>query len=179
VANKHKNQPKPDPERNHDGGQAAFDAVESAPPEVTDETLADAAAEGGQHVYPPPTSDQAGERTANVAPVKQLPTAPPAEENPEPEAKTPSAGEAIQAADAEFARLRAENDDLKARLAKYEPAPRAAAEGKKKFTVAVPGHSLPTTTVEAADEGGAVKEYQRIHGVHHMPAQPTVTEATE
>lgn len=128
-------------------------------------------------VYPPPTSDAAGERTTSgVSPAAQVSHSPD-EATPDAPPPAPTAGAAMAAADAELVALRAENAALKA---KHEPPPaKAPADGRPqcKWDVSVPGHALPAETVEAADEAGAAQAYKAKHGITSLPVPPSVTKS--
>lgn len=121
-------------------------------------------------VYPAPTSDSAGERTGNVAPTSQKPIGPPPEENAAP--AVPTVGESVAKADAELARLRVENAELKRSAESANPAP--VGEGAKAFRVGGPG--LMERSVKADDEAGAKRAYMAALGVWSLPHDPTVIE---
>jgi hypothetical protein len=149
------------------------------PADADEEASVEGGAPEGIAVYPPPASDRSGERTGNVPPAKQLPPDAPATENPDVPPAAPTAGEAIAAADAEMARLRAENAELKN---KYEPQAKRATGPTARRRVAVPGRE--PEVVEYADPGpdgnhdaAAVAAYQQKHGLWALPTQPTVTAA--
>jgi hypothetical protein len=143
--------------------------------------------EGDVAPYPPPVPDAAGERTGNVPPAKQLPAEPPADENPDRTAAVPPAGDAIAAAvppagdaiaaaDAELARLAAENADLRRQLGKEQPQTAAGKPGRKaKVTLAGRTPDVVEIAADAREpEAAAVAAYQAKHGIWSMPSQPHV-----
>jgi hypothetical protein len=143
---------------------------------VTPADGADAPPAAAVAPYPPPVPDAAGERTGNVPPAKQLPGDPP----PEPDAGSgvPPAGAAIEAADAELARLRAENADLKRRLGMDEPRAKAAGPVTR-CRVTVEGRApdvveIPADTPEPDRVKAATAAYQQRHGIWALPAAPVV-----
>jgi len=122
-------------------------------------------------VYPVPTSDSAGERTGNVSPTAQKPVGPPPEENAAP--VVPTVGESVAKADAELARLRTENAELKRAADAANPPP--AGEGSKTFKVGCSG--MAERTVKADDEAGAKRAFMNAAGVWSLPNEPTVIPA--
>jgi hypothetical protein len=127
----------------------------------------------GSTVYPPPASDLSGERTANLAPTKQLP----------PDAPGGAADEAAQLraerdALARVVRNLGGNPDEVCRTARGEFAVRTgtaeSAEDESKTRFRVHAVGFGPSEHHADDEAAAVEAFKRRHGVWSLPDQPRV-----
>jgi len=140
----------------------------------------------GTPVYPPPASDQSGERTANVPPARQLPTKAPASENAAARKPPPSLSQAIDARDKYVAELEAECADLRQKLG-LPPRGQEAEEDtgpKRKATVTFPNSHVgsvdveyPADTAEKERDAAARAAAARKLGIWQMPGDTVVAHA--
>lgn len=126
--------------------------------------------------YPPPTSDQAGERTANVPPAKKLPPDAPAG-NVDELTRYKAEHAALKSV---VANLGGNPDEVckaaSAKLGAPEGGDAPEAEGED-WRVTLAGH--PTETVKARDEAGARAAYCAKHGIWAPATAPTAVKASE
>lgn len=150
-----------------------------SPDDGADDT--DLHGEGGQGETAP--EDNPGIAATDPAPTDQgranagIPPEPPADDQlPTARPDVPGAADALAAVDAEVARLKSENADLRSRLvaaglapADDQPDPDAH---KPRWHVSGPG--LPDAHVHADDEAAAIEAFKRKHGMWAIPVRPTV-----